>query len=200
MEIQNKKTNAWLRFVGTLLLCGVFMTLGLGTALARYEESQSKEVVLEYKAKTDQVYIRSIEELDSEGTEDAVTEEENVYVMNFELSNGTSAEEYCSYDQIAALSLFATVGLENPENYTLTLTDSGLTYSASCFEVVEGTTLYSLYGPGWVYRFYNAAGEELTWTLPGGQLINRQMTLTVTGTSELPVALSLIASAKPEKL
>lgn len=206
MKVQNRKTNAWLRFFAALLLCGVFITLGFGTALARFEKSQSEEVVLEYKAKTDQVYIRSIEEpvsedeTDTEITGDSELEEENVYEMYFELSNGISSEDYCTYDQIAALSLFATVGLKNPENYTITLTGSGLTYTASCFEVVEGTTLYSLYGPGWVYRFYNKAGEELTWELSGSQFINRQMKLTVTGTSELPAALSLIASAKPGKV
>lgn len=191
MDIQNRKRKAWLKFMLMLLLCSVMLILILGTAWARYEENVSKEFQMKYQAKTDQIYMKSIE------LPQNLDVSEDAYVTAFEISNGTSAEEYCEYSQIAEISLFATIGLENPENYKIVLNDSGQNFEASCTEAVKGTKLYSMYGPGWIYRFYNEAGEELSWMFPGGKHYVRTFTITIEGSSELPTALSIIASAKP---
>lgn len=134
----------------------------------------------------------------NENTDAEATKEE--YVMKFKISNGASADDYCTYDQIVALSLFATLGLEDPDDYTITLTDGEMVYNAEWFEVKEGSNLYTLYGPGWIYRFYNGAGEEASWYLPGGRLVERELSVTIVGASKMPAALSLIASAKPGEL
>ncbi|MBO5068752.1 MAG: hypothetical protein J6C37_00065 [Roseburia sp.] len=205
----NRKQKAWLNFLMVFLFCGALFLLVLGTSLARYQENKSKELLFHYEAKSEQIYITKIDDTDaasegdsmevvSEGeSTEAGGEEENTYVVNFLLANGAEENSYCTYDQIASLSLFATIGVGNPEEFTITLTDGGNTYAAVYSEVVEGTTMYSLYGPGWIYRFYNEAGEELSWFFPGTQYVSRQMTLTVEGACELPTALSLIANAKP---
>ena len=191
MDIQNRKRKAWLNFLLTFLLCGTIVLLLLGTAFARYEKNVSKEFQLEYQAKTEQIFIKSID------VPESLQIDENSSAMAFEISNGISEEEYCSYSQIATISLFATVGLENPENFKVILKDGELNFEAVCMEVTEGSKLYSAYGPGWVYRFYNKAGEELKWQLVGERLSSRQMMIVIEGSSELPTALHLIASAKP---
>lgn len=192
MGVENRKRKAWLNFLTALLLCGALLILLLGTTFARYEAGKSAKLTMTYGTEAAQVYINEIE---TEETED-LAGAQDVYVKDLLLSNGTE-EEHCSYDQIATLSLFMTVGAENPENFTITLTDGGINYEAVCQEVSEGTTMYEMHGPGWMYRFYNEAGEEVSWFLSGTESINRQMKITIEGTSTLPTALLFIASARP---
>lgn len=195
MDIQNQKKKAWLKFFTVLLLCGILVTLAIGTAFARYEKSLSAELQMKYQAKTEQIYIRSIEE---QGLDKPAALPENTYQMNFVLSNGNAEDTYCDYDQTATLSLFATLGLENPENFVIMLSEGGICYQSRYEQVLEGTSLYTQYGPGWIYRFYNADGEEISWLLSGTGLVEKQMTITITGISSLPTALNLIANSKPE--
>ena len=215
MNMQNRRT-AWLQFSMALLLCVALMTAALGTTYARYKMDSSRAFKMTYEAKTDQVYIRAVENIDTVDAEDVDTENvsaengdaENAsteatkenFEMEFVLSNGTARDSYCTYDQTATLSMFATLGLEEPENYTITLTDGWTVYEAECRKVAEGTVWYSLYGPGWIYSFYNEAGEEISWHLSGTRFIEKKMVITIEGESELPAALSLIASAKPEEI
>ena len=77
------------------------------------------------------------------------------------------------------------------------LNDGQNNYTASPFAIIEGMVDYETYGPGWMYRFYNEAGEELSWPFVGGILQTREFTLTVTGQSEAVAALRLNAYASP---
>lgn len=194
MESQSVKRKAWIRFLTVLLFCSSMLILIFGTAYARFEENAKKELQFTYQAGSEQIYITTIES--SKEALSAATAE-NTQVVEFVLSNGTEKEEHCTYDQIATLAMFATVGVENPENFVITLHDGGNTYTGSCSEVIKDSTMYAMYGPGWIYRFYNEAGEEVSWMFSGTQLINRQMFITIEGTSALPAALNLIASASP---
>ncbi len=189
MKFRNKKSKIWLNFLSSILLCGILLSTVFGSAYARYEASVSKNVDFQYKNESGQIYIRSVE---SGETEAATTE--------FVLSNGTAAENYCSYDQKASISVFATIGLGNPDNFIITLVDGSTSYVASYTAVVKGTALYSNYGPGWIYHFYDANGEEITWEFPGNKFIERQMKIIVVGASEAPAALNLIVSAKPNEV
>ncbi|MBO5159526.1 MAG: hypothetical protein J6B94_08045 [Lachnospiraceae bacterium] len=197
MGIFSEKRKAWMRFLTVLLFCSTLLILIFGTAYARYEENISKELNFTYQAKSDQIYITTVES--SEAALAAVTGE-NTQVIEFVLSNGTKEEEHCTYDQIASLAMFATAGMGNTENYVITLHDGGNSYTAKCQEVLKGSAFYEMYGPGWVYRFCNDAEEEVTWQFSGTNYIQRQMFITVEGTSELPAALNLIASARPGEI
>lgn len=216
MRVQDKKKQAWLRFLTTFLLCIAFISLTFGITYSRYEASLSKTFALQYEAQSGHIYIRSVEKNDSEIPENqsvvgetAATEEiensesndvlENAYAVEFIISNGSDKENYCTYDQEATLSLFATIGLGNPENFIITLADGNTTYLASCSEVVKGTELYTTYGPGWMYHFYDAEGNEITWAFPGTQLIERQMKIIILGSSEMPAAMNLIVGAQPSE-
>ena len=194
MESQNGKRKAWMSFLIVLLPCCLMLILVLGTAYARFEENIKKQVQFTYQAASEQIYITTIES--SEAALSTV-QNENTQVVEFLLSNGTDEEKYCTYDQFATLAMVATVGLENPENFVITLHDGGNSYTASCQEVSKGSNMYAMYGPGWIYRFHNEAGEEVTWNFSGTKLISRQMFITIEGISTLPTALNLIASARP---
>lgn len=227
MEILNPKRKAWLRFAVVLLFAGVLITLLLGTAYARYEAHKSQEFAMTYEGSGSQVYLRFLvtqeeatsEELEEEtiaeeaeeedladdaeteneqtGTEEEQKKEKVTQVIPVILSNGTSKDEYCSHDLLASISVFVTLGAQDPENVRITLTDGDIVYESEYIEVVEGSQLYSMYGPGWNYSFHNEMGEEVTWQLSGSLFIERQLTITVEGSSELPTALHLVASGKP---
>ena len=42
-------------------------------------------------------------------------------------------------------------------------------YTATVSRITEGTSLYNNFGDGWVFRFVDENGRELTWELAGGQ-------------------------------
>ncbi len=195
--------RAWVQFaVAFLLGLGILATV-LGTTYARYQIGSSKTLQFQYANGVHQVYVRESENvgmLSTDTTEAGVFKrgrQTKDYTKEFVLSNGTAEDNFCPYDQKITLSLFATVGLDKPENVTITLTDGWSVYIAECRKVTEGTAWYTRYGPGWVYSFYNEAGEEISWYLTGTRWIEKRMTISVKGESEMPAALSLIANVVP---
>ena len=195
--------RAWLQFAVAILLgLGIPATV-LGTTYARYQIGSSKAIQLQYANGAHQVHVRELENVEMLSTDTSEAEVLNRgrqtedYTMEFMLSNGTAEDSFCPYDQRITLSLFATLGLDKPENVTITLTDGWSVYTAECRKVAEGTAWYTRYGPGWVYSFYNEAGEEISWHLTGTRWIEKKMTITVNGESEMPAALSLIANVVP---
>lgn len=146
--------------------------------------------------------VENTEEVpEDEGTgissEESTASAANSYRLNFLISNRRAAKDHCAVDQNASLALFATVGVQLAEDLTIVLTDGQSTYTAIPTPIQEGMMWYEAYGPGWLYRFYNTAGEELSWSLPGSVFALKELSLTVTGQSEKVAALRLVAFAKP---
>ena len=193
MDIQKRKRKAWLNFLGSLLFCMAMAIMVVGTAWARLEDRKEKEVSMVYEAKTEQITLREVPVTE----EDNVTVPENTKIMKFILSNETE-KGHCSYDQLVKLSLRTTLGIADPENLLITLTDGANVYQASSCPIVEGTSLYSQYGAGWFYQFYNEAGEELSWDFSGTSLSEREMMLTVTGVVPETAMLSLVVDSRPK--
>ena len=54
-------------------------------------------------------------------------------------------------------------------------------YAAYVMRIPENSALYHSFGDGWVFRFLNDEGEELTWTLEDGKLSCVEMNITITG-------------------
>lgn len=193
----------------TLFLASVFV----GRTYASYEASLKEELTFGYQGDMGLIYLLSSEKdengayaVDENGYfndpgnwELVETEDEGQasYVLSFLLANGRNARIPCESDQKATLALFATVGVQLAEDLTIVLSDGQSAYTAIAAPVTEGMMWYDSYGPGWIYRFYNAAGEELTWPLPGGIFTARELTLTVSGQSEKVAAFRLVAFAQP---
>lgn len=198
MRFQNRKLQAWLRFFASFLLCVLFCGLIFGTTYARYENSLSEPFTLQYEGQSGQIYIRSVQNNETAADEELQKENvEDVYEIDFILSNGADSKKYCTYDQTVTLSLFATVGLGDPEKFIITIVDGNTTYLAKCSEVVKGNDLYTTYGPGWMYHFYDTMGNEVQWQFPGTLFIERQMKLIIVGASEMPASMNLIAGVQP---
>lgn len=184
------KGEKWMNLTAFLLPVLLFCVLFLGVSLARYENTIPKEVDLEYGSYQEQVFIKAAPETGEET-------QEGKKRMDFILSNGNSEGDHCTYDQTASLCLFVTLGAESPENYQVTLIDGKVVYESQWFEVAEGSSLYRVYGPGWLLRFYNSAGEEASWNLSGKKYVNYQMYIQMEGNSGYLTRFELMASAKP---
>lgn len=195
MDIQKRKRKAWLNFLGSLLFCMAMVVMVIGMAWARLEDRQEKELDMVHEAKTEQITLRAVQMT----AEDNVTVPENTRIMKFVLSNETE-EGHCSYDQRVKLSLRTTLGVVEPENLLITLTDGSDVYQASSLPIVEGTNLFNQYGAGWFYRFYNEAGEEIVWDFSGARLIEREMMIAVTGVVPETAMLSLVVEARPAEI
>lgn len=198
-KIRKQRGKSGYQIPAVFLLLGISLCLGNGAAWARYEQSHHAEITFAYQAGEGQIYLEKLEKpaVVQEGETQAETEPTGIYQQEFELSNGIQEQEAYPYDQDVRLTVFATEGLQDPQNCEVTLQEGGLSYIGKASQIAEGTLFYEQYGAGWLYRFYNEAGEELSWHLPGGMLVHRKMALTVNGSSELPAAMRLIADAKP---
>lgn len=213
-EIKSK-TKLWLSLLSAIIICVLICVLAVPSSLARYETSDEKQTTFKYQAATNQVHLLNGEK-DANGSvimaedgsfrslgtwtvnkDDKGQIIENSYVLDFILANGTNKSNACAYDQSAGLVVFASLGLEKPENVEIILSSGNLKYKAVAVEVKKGTALYSKYGPGWVFSFMNKSGEELSWQLPGGVLSYKELKITVTGASKEATLLKLIATAGP---
>lgn len=185
------KDEKWMNLSALFLPVLLFCVLFLGVSLARYENRISQDFILKYGSSKDQVVIRTIESLNGEETQEGYRR------LEFVLSNGNSEEDHCTFDQTATLLLFATAGVESSENYKVSLTDGEVVYESQWFQVVEGSSLYAEYGPGWILRFYNPSGEEASWHLFGEKFVHYNMYIQIEGKSNYPAVFHLIANGKP---
>lgn len=196
--MRNKfKFATGIHIASIIILVLLALTLICGTALARYESQSTTELILDVQ-KNKQLYLLDVQTNDNGEYEVAkgwtkITEDE--YTLDFLLANGSGKADYCDYNQNAVLQLVATSGLEKADNLQLVLTVGSNNYTGVATEIEKDTTLYMMYGPGWIYRFYSKSGEELTWKLLGGKLSWQEMSVTATGSSNYPIALSLIATS-----
>lgn len=215
MSAIKSKTKLWLPLLSVILICVLICVLAVPKSLARYETATEKQTGFKYQAATNKVHLLNGEKdvngsviMAEDGSfrslstwvankNDSGQIIENSYVLDFILANGTNKSNACTYDQTAGLIVFASLGLENPENVEIVLNSGNIEYKAVATEVQKGTPIYSKYGPGWTFKFYNASGEELTWHLPGGVLSYKDLRLTVTGAGKEATLLKLIATAGP---
>ena len=184
----NMKKNFFLLMTGLVLLA---LTLSFGVAFARYQALYSVQVNLENTYSEDQAYLMgSNESYWSFGENFApantwfYVEEENAYCLDFCLSNGDGPETYAERDQNVTLRVAATVAdySADRENSTeVKLVVGNEEYIGVAEPIIKGTVFWRQYGEGKIYRFCNEAGEEITWTLIGGQLFEIPMQLIVTG-------------------
>jgi hypothetical protein len=136
----------------------------------------------------------------SENPESSESSEESeetfpVRSLSFLLTNGSGEETHCTYSQRGMVSVIVTGA--GGEDLQMTLTVGGQTYEAKGERIQDGTYMKTQYGEGYVYRFYDGLGEELSWVLSGSSLVRLPMELTVSGQVENSVALRLITDSRP---
>lgn len=185
------------------LLTGVLllgMALALGTSYARYQASVDTKFTLKGTFTASPVHFYQ----QTEGTDDEtgsaaggkyqpidkwekVEDADNSYELKFRMSNALDAKTHASQTLEVTLLVLETI----PDNEngtvdadqkkpTVQLEANGQTYVGKAESVTQGSVFWKKYGEGTVYRFYNTAGEQISFTLPGGRESEIPMTLTVT--------------------
>lgn len=184
-------------------ICGSFLSLtallsllvlAVGTAFARYYTATEAQLVIGNAAEMEQVYFQDLE--GALLTDGAWKRGEGAgsYYLDFLLSNGNGAEQYVQQDLHTALRVAATLEEEPAETKVQLLVGSEV-YTGAPEPILAGTLLGRQYGEGQLYRFFNEAGEEVSWHLRGGRFSQLEMRLLVTGGAEGTVFTLMTARA-----
>ena len=197
-----KALNKYLAMAVMVILTAV---LAVSVSYARYSNSKSIAVNFKYYGDADQVYLLK----DARDASNKLIADENGnytspsgwtssgignYSLSFLLANGNAVNRFCMYPQDVSLGLFISEGIGDISGITATLTVEGNVYTAEFTPVNSSSALYGTYGAGWTGRFVDGNNNEPGWTLAGGTLTYKEMTLAVSGTNDYPASVTLIAS------
>lgn len=202
----NKKP--WYSLGLALLLCMAALITATGPALARYKTDRKTSLTFQVRSPAQVCLgtVKTVEKKDEE-TEEVTTEEvfvpggsltwetvteDEVYLLNLAIANGTSATAFSEKKQIVSLRLISSVGITENTVISLRLppeTEDGeeRIIKSVATKIEEGTSLYMTNGHGYIYTFHefkegeDEPGQELSWQLPGGELIYLPMTVAMTG-------------------
>lgn len=183
---------ARLNLVLTVLLLMLSACIMIVSVYARYETSLD-DSELNMQAASGSVYIYGDDNFAPLNSW-IYNDETGEYTVDVVISNAENAERFCMEDQSASLKIFATLGIANPESISIKLIADNEEYTAVPAAVEKNTPLHISYGDGWVFRFYNAAGEELKWTLRGNEVSTEKITVIISGNTAESASLSLILS------
>lgn len=163
-------------------------------AYARYEMSfDDSELKMEAISGSVYLYGDSVFKPLSSWKYDKTTGE---YTVDAIISNAADRESFCPEDQSALLEVFVSLGIASPDNITMTLTADNIVYTATPTAVEKNSPLYISNGEGWLYKFCNKAGEELSLTLKGGEVSERKVSIKISGETVEPALVRLIVSGK----
>lgn len=121
------------------------------------------------------------------------------YEFSFAVANGTGDQEYTAYDQDVTLNCFATIGLGDPDNVTLTLEHGENRYEGTASKAEPGSAVYEKNGAGYVYSFLDETGKPVSFTLHGGEVSFLEFTLRLSGEAEEDTLISVSATGVPQK-
>ena len=216
MKETEARRTAHLTAVAAVVLA-IAALLAIGVTFGRERRARSQPVNYKYDYSSDGVHLLTPETDDrGDPTDEPATDAngyvvpggwtlsdvvpdtgKNVYQKSFLLTNYVDTDPDAVYtsDQKAGIELFITSGAANDDT-TVRLTVGGHDFIGVPVEPDEGEQTYRSYGPGYISRFTDAAGDPMTWDLKGGVRSALLMTVTVWCVAEYPAAMYLIASAK----
>lgn len=193
------------------VLLVVTLTMLIGTAFSRYRVSNYAALNMSTSYSSNGIWLWSSynDEYSEENAENEDSPDKYLdlqgwtstdgsnYTLDFLLTNEGNDQRPADFSQNATIDIFVSEGIGVASNLTVTLTTGSETYTAAAAEAVEGSTAYSAYGAGWIYKFVNKNGQPVTWLLKGQSASTIPMTLTVTGEGVEPASISLIATGMP---
>jgi hypothetical protein len=164
--------------------------MAVGTGFARFQAEESQPLVFIPSA-PGTVYLGTVATPD-EGSvpvfdHQRVNQWERVeggLQLPFTVANGVSAQSYTKQSQRFTVQLIGSLGLGDPlPKVELQITEQGSrqTYQGIPTGIAKGSALYRTYGEGWVFQFYDEAGEKCAWLLSGECFSTVEMTLKLTG-------------------
>ena len=164
---------------------------GAGSALARYRVEAQESVVFVaregqkiYLGQTfwsEDGQIRLFDDK-AEGTWKQVEDQTQ---LEFAVANGTMTEDPAQEDQQVRIRLVGSPGVwDGARAAQIQLlvpkkTDANQydTYTATATKIQPQSPMHAQFGDGWMFSFHDKIGQELTWTLTGGQFSCYEMRL-----------------------
>lgn len=181
MNRWEQNISRWYALGLAAILLTVSLVLATGTAWARYRTEYEETI----KIKTQKPAGIYLGQTDAEtGVFDSAAvgtweENESVVQLVFTVANGADDQNYQDQTQIFRVRLIGDLGmclesappaikLIDPRVYDLAeAAQEDVGYLAEPVRISRSSLLYTTFGDGWVYRFLDQDGEEITWTLDG---------------------------------
>lgn len=188
--------SSWYSLGLTALLVISCLVVSTGMAWARYRTEETESIYFKAREPVS-VYLGKVEYGEGNAAEGKFVQtnegswelnENGQLQLRFAVANGTSEAAFEERNQEVYVRIVGSLGIQTvADNISLKLTypneenpDTPNVVKATAVRIDPNSTLYSTYGDGWVFTF-REEGEELTWTLEGGELSYIEMDLTVEG-------------------
>ena len=188
--------SSWYSLGLTALLVISCLVVSTGMAWARYRTEETESIYFKAREPVS-VYLGKVEYGEGNAAEGKFVQtnegswelnENGQLQLRFAVANGTSEAAFEERNQEVYVRIVGSLGIQTvADNISLKLTypneenpDTLNVVKATAVRIDPNSTLYSTYGDGWVFTF-REEGEELTWTLEGGELSYIEMDLTVEG-------------------
>ena len=188
--------SSWYSLGLTALLVISCLVVSTGMAWARYRTEETESIYFKAREPVS-VYLGKVEYGEGNAAEGKFVQtnegswelnEDGQLQLRFAVANGTSEAAFEERNQEVYVRIVGSLGIQTvADNISLKLTypneenpDTPNVVKATAVRIDPNSTLYSTYGDGWVFTF-REEGEELTWTLEGGELSYIEMDLTVEG-------------------
>lgn len=188
--------SSWYSLGLTALLVISCLVVSTGMAWARYRTEETGSIYFKAREPVS-VYLGKVEYGEGNAAEGKFVQtnegswelnEDGQLQLRFAVANGTSEAAFEERNQEVYVRIVGSLGIQTvADNISLKLTypneenpDTPNVVKATAVRIDPNSTLYSTYGDGWVFTF-REEGEELTWTLEGGELSYIEMDLTVEG-------------------
>lgn len=213
MYNQKKNRTLWLAAALIPILILGCIVAATGGAFARYRAD--RRATIEFTVRPpDQVYLGMMVQGEEEtlvfdptaqGTWKTIDQTRQ---LEFTIANGIDAETCAKENQRISLRLIGTLGIwdgvdetfkvilqlppEEEEGEEATETTELKRIEATVTRIREGSPMYSTFGDGWVFAFFDGedeARQELSWLLEGGTLDTLTLTLILEGAAEEEVSL-----------
>ena len=146
------------------------LVLSVGVAFGRYRTKLDPFVYWFAPKAESKIYLWGVDSQNGlSGLPGSWTLSQGGSTLDFAVTNGAS-NQYSGSDLSFVVQVAVTSGAGNTLDLTLTPSGETAGTKAKVTRIAENTKLYEEFGEGWLYRFYDTEGNELTWTLAGGKL------------------------------
>lgn len=147
--------------LASLLLVGCLFA-AMGLSYARYRTGAKDGIIFQPGDNT-QLYLGSV---DAKGNfvdgQSEWLEHDGYYYLSFAVKS-TQNDLPISVRLVSSLGAWDNGG-------TVCLYWNDDVYYATAERIAQGSVLYTQFGEGWVFRFLDSAGQELTWDVPESYL------------------------------
>lgn len=200
MNRRKLNISRWYALGLAAVLVAASLLLAIGTTWARYRTEVGQETNLFEARRPISVTLGKLDDAGNFGAEDEILWEKQTdgkMLLNFAISNANADEDaekpYLEESLEVRVRLVGSLAAwSESETAKVILTDGTLLksdfqtaepqekeFTAEVMRIPEKTALYYSFGDGWVFRFLDEEGEELTWILEGGQLSCVEMNITI---------------------